>query len=80
MTNGTFGPPLAGEYFHNKWLGRTIRAFYDDARTMPPSAPASLPDDTYADIVAHILEVNGFKAGSIKLPAGGQTLDEMTIQ
>ena len=21
MTNGTFGPPLAGEYFRNKWLG-----------------------------------------------------------
>jgi mono/diheme cytochrome c family protein len=80
MTNGTFGPPLAGEYFRNKWLGRTIRTFYDDARTMPPSGPASLPDDTYADIVAHILEVNGFKAGGIKLPAGGQALDEMTIQ
>jgi mono/diheme cytochrome c family protein len=31
MTNGTFGPPLAGEYFRNAWFGRTVRAFYDHA-------------------------------------------------
>ena len=42
MTNGTFGPPLAGEYFKNAWLGRPIRTLYDRSRTMPPSAPASL--------------------------------------
>jgi PQQ-dependent dehydrogenase (s-GDH family) len=80
MTDGTFGPPLAGEYFRNKWLGQTVRKFYDHARTMPPSAPASLHDDIYADIVAYILEVNGFKAASIKMPAGGQALDKMTIR
>jgi mono/diheme cytochrome c family protein len=80
MTNGTFGPPLAGEYFRNKWFGMTVRTFYDHAKTMPPSAPASLQDDTYADIVAYILEVNGFKVSGIKLPAGGQALDKMTIR
>jgi PQQ-dependent dehydrogenase (s-GDH family) len=80
MTNGTFGPPLAGEYFRNKWLGMTVRRFYDHAKTMPPSAPASLQDDAYADIVAYILEVNGFKAAGIELPAGGQALDKMTIR
>jgi PQQ-dependent dehydrogenase (s-GDH family) len=80
MTNGTFGPPLAGEYFRNKWLGQTVRTFYEHARTMPPSAPASLPDDTYAGIVAYILEVNGFKPGNVKLAAGGEALDKMTIR
>ena len=24
MTNGTFGTPLAGEYFKNAWFGRTV--------------------------------------------------------
>jgi mono/diheme cytochrome c family protein len=80
MTNGTFGPPLAGEYFRNKWLGLTVRALYDHARTMPPSAPGSLPDDAYANIVAYVLEVNGVKAGNAKLPAGGGALDGMTIR
>jgi PQQ-dependent dehydrogenase (s-GDH family) len=80
LTNGTFAPPLGGEYFHNRWLGQTVRAFYDHARNMPPAAPASLPDDTYADIVAYVLEMNGFKASDTPLPAGGDALDKMTIQ
>ena len=57
MTNGTLGTPLAGEYFKTTWSHRSVRAFYDRAqKTMPPSAPGSLPDDTYANIVAYILE------------------------
>jgi PQQ-dependent dehydrogenase (s-GDH family) len=80
MTNGTFAPPLAGEYFRNKWPGMTVRTLYDRARTMPPSAPASLQDEAYANIVAYILEVNGVKAGNAKLPAGGAALDKMTIR
>jgi mono/diheme cytochrome c family protein len=81
MTNGTMGTPLAGEYFRNKWTGRTVRAFYDRAhKTMPPAAPASLPKDVYADIVAWILEVNGFKPGGSALPPGGDALDTMVIR
>jgi hypothetical protein len=63
------------------WFGRTVRAFYDRSqKTMPPAAPASLPSDTYADIVAYILEVNGFKAGSTPLKAGDDALDNMAIR
>jgi len=81
MTNGTFGTPLAGEYFKNMWHGRSLRAFYDRAvKTMPPAAPASLPKETYADIVAYILELNGFKSGNSALPAGGEGLDKMAIR
>jgi PQQ-dependent dehydrogenase (s-GDH family) len=80
MTNGTFGPPLAGEYFSGKWAGLTVRALYDKARTMPPSAPASLPDATYLNIVAYVLQVNGFKAGDAALPAGGDALDKITVR
>ena len=81
LTNGTFGTPLAGEYFKNAWLGRTVRAFYDRAqKTMPPAAPGSLPKDSYVNIVAYILELNGFEAGESPLPAGGAALDKMTIR
>jgi PQQ-dependent dehydrogenase (s-GDH family) len=81
MTNGTFGTPLAGEYFKSNWGGRPLRAFFDKSqKTMPPAAPASLPADSYANIVAYILDTNGFKAGSSSLPAGGEALDKMTIK
>ncbi len=80
MTNGTFAPPLAGEYFQTKWSGSTVRKFYDHAKTMPPSAPASLPEDTYAGIVAYILQMNGVKAGNVELPVSAAALDKMTIR
>ncbi len=81
MTNGAYGTPLAGEYFKTKWSHRSARAFYDRARTtMPPSAPGSLSADAYASIVAYILEINGFQAGSTPLPAGGDALDKMVLK
>jgi PQQ-dependent dehydrogenase (s-GDH family) len=80
LANGTFGPPLAGPYFRNKWVGQTVRAFYDHSKTMPPSAPGSLPDDTYVNIMAYVLKVNGFKAGNAKLPVDGDALGKMTIR
>jgi PQQ-dependent dehydrogenase (s-GDH family) len=78
MTNGTFGPPLAGEYFDNAWGGKTLRTLYDRARTMPPSAAGSLDDETYTNIIAYILEVNGVKAGGVKLQRD-KALDTITI-
>jgi mono/diheme cytochrome c family protein len=79
MTNGTFAPPLAGEYFKTTWSGRTVRSFYDKATSMPPAAPASLGEDTYASIVAYILETNGVTAGKVRLPSR-ELLDRMTIK
>ena len=81
MTNGSYGTPLAGEYFKTKWFHRSVRALYDRARTtMPPSHPGLLPADTYADIVAYILQVNGFKAGDTPLKATGEDLDKMVLE
>ena len=80
LTDGTYAPPLAGEYFRNKWAGLTVQAFYEHSRKMPPATPASLTNDVYADIVAYIFEVNGFKPGDARLPPGGDALDTMTIR
>lgn len=81
LTNGTFGTPLGGEYFKTTWGGRSVGALYDKSqKTMPPAAPGSLPGETYANIVAYILELNGFKAGATALPAGGEALQKMAIQ
>ncbi len=81
MTNGTYGTPLAGKYFKTKWSNRSVRAFYDRARkTMPPGTPGSLAPDTYADIVAYILEVNGFPAGDASLRSGDEKIDKMVLK
>jgi mono/diheme cytochrome c family protein len=80
LTNGTFGTPLAGEFFQSRWRGRSVAALFVKSRdTMPPAAPRSLPDAAYAEIVAYILEVNGAVAGAAGLPAGGDRLTRMRI-
>ncbi len=81
MTNGSYGTPLAGEYFKTKWSHGSVRALFDRARsTMPPSQPGSLPADTYANIVAYILQTNGFKAGNVSLKATGEGLEKMVLE
>ena len=75
LMNGTFGPPLAGETFRAAWAGRSVRALLDGAKRMPPASPGSLSDDAYANIVAYLLEVNGYAAGGTALRTGeGMTL------
>ncbi len=73
LTNGTMAPPLAGESFRTLWEGRSVRALYDSAKTMPPANPGSLSDDTYASIVAYVLQVNGYAAGETPLTTGDGT-------
>lgn len=80
MTNGTFAPPLGGEYFRGQWTGKTVGAFLTKSKTMPPASPNSLPGQTYADIVAYVLEVNGVEAGATKLTADAENLEQMRIR
>ena len=81
LTNGTFGTPLAGEYFQTTWFGKTVRALHNRAqKTMPPAAAGSLPAETYRNVIAYILEVNGFRAGNVPLPASAEELEKMAIQ
>jgi PQQ-dependent dehydrogenase (s-GDH family) len=80
LTNGTFATPLAGEYFKTQWAGKTVGAFFNKAKTMPPASPNSLPEQTYADIVAYVLEVNGFKAGGTTLAPNPEKLEQMRLR
>jgi PQQ-dependent dehydrogenase (s-GDH family) len=81
LTNGTYGTPLAGEYFKNKWFHRPVRDLYQYAQTkMPPSHPGLLPPQTYADILAYILQTNGFKASGNPLNTANKDFGKMVIQ
>jgi hypothetical protein len=72
---------VAGEYFKTNWNGRPLKAFFDRAvKTMPPAAPGSLSKENYANIVAYILQLNGFKPGSAALPVDGEALAGMSIK
>lgn len=79
LMNGTFATPLAGAYFKNKWSGKTLQEFVEKSKAMPPNAPAKLPEETLAGIVAYVLETNGVPAGGQRLPVAAKALAELVI-
>jgi PQQ-dependent dehydrogenase (s-GDH family) len=80
LISANYGPPLAGAYFDGKWIGQTAAALYTHTHDrMPPSRPGQLGDQTYADLVAYILQVNGLAAGDTELPPDVAALETMVI-
>ena len=47
--------------------------------TMPDSSPGSLDDDDYADILAYLLQLNGYPAGDEELPSDPSLLASIPI-
>ncbi len=80
LTNGTFAPPLAGEYFKTTWAGKPLNQFFETAKQMPPGSPGALSDATVAEIVAYILETNAYKAGPAPLPTNRDAMRKMIIR
>jgi cytochrome c5 len=65
---GGTGPALKQQRFAQVYAGKDLRALFTKiATTMPRGVPASLADDVYLDIVAHVLKENGFRAGAEEL-------------
>ena len=54
--------------FRAKWTSRTLAELYAFvSRTMPFDQPASLLPRQYAELLAYVLQVNGFPTGSSAL-------------
>lgn len=71
MREGGMGnpSPLVGANFVNRWAERSIADLFERLRSEKPiDAPGTLPDETYAALVAFILSNNGFTAGDVPLP------------
>jgi mono/diheme cytochrome c family protein len=67
--NGGEGPSLVGETFMRAWFEDSLNDVLTKMRTaMPENAPGSLAETAYRDILAFILESNGFPAGAQELP------------
>jgi alcohol dehydrogenase (cytochrome c) len=80
LDDGAFGPPLKGVAFIQKYGGRSVEPLYTVSATrMPTTAPGSLSQTVYAQIVAFILQQNAILAGAEELPPDPARLAAMTI-
>jgi mono/diheme cytochrome c family protein len=83
LKGGEGAPALAGAEFSATWNGQTVADLFDRIRqTMPapPEQPGKLTAQENADVVAHILSVNGFPAGTTELPAELEPLKRIRIE
>jgi len=75
--NGGDGPSLRSANFHNRFYGGSIAVLFAYIQErMPPTARGTLPDETVVDIIAYILDTNGFAPGE-PLPADLAGLEAM---
>ena len=62
---GFSGPPLKGPLFLDRWREFKLNVLVDVIQSdMPLGNPKSLPEKTYIDISAYILQQNGIPAGT----------------
>src|SRR5580692_6186249 len=62
--SGREGPQLAGSNFIRQWGDKTTGELVGFIRaTMPPGAGGSLPDQTYTNVAAFILDANSARPG-----------------
>jgi mono/diheme cytochrome c family protein len=58
------------EQFRFSWFGRTVFDLFRTLKTtMPEDNPGGLSDDEYTRVIAYILKLNGFQAGTDSLPS-----------
>jgi S-disulfanyl-L-cysteine oxidoreductase SoxD len=76
--SGASGPALKEQRFARTFGDTDLKTLFTRiATTMPRNSPASLADDVYLDIVAHLLKENGFRPGSQDLTA--EALDGIRV-
>lgn len=73
-------PSLVGIAFTFRWKDRKLYDYFVGMRnTMPQSAPGSLREETYADLVAYLLSEMGYPAGKDELSTEPKVLSEIAI-
>ena len=74
-------PGLTGERFDRTWRGKPASALMFHLRRMPPntSAAGGLGDETYANVLAYLLQANGQEPTDGSLPSDINALASLTI-
>jgi S-disulfanyl-L-cysteine oxidoreductase SoxD len=71
MMEGAIGPPLVGDGFLANWSARPVADAVDKIqKTMPFEKPGSLSRQQSADLLAYVLRMGRFPAGSAELSDG----------
>jgi len=74
------GPGIAGGRFVFNWADRSVGELLDYViHNMPIGQANTLPHETYADIVAYILQVNEFPAGEVELDSDPAVSEDIII-
>ena len=82
LKGGEGSPPLTGTEFNDNWNNKTVAELFDKIRqTMPapPEQPGKLTPQQTSDVVAHILNVDGFPSGSTELSSDLEQLKLVRI-
>jgi mono/diheme cytochrome c family protein len=74
MTGGVGGgPPLTGDYFFGLWGEQSLSSVYSFIKsTMPEDNPGSLSNSQVTQVLAYILQFNGFPAGKAEMAVGAE--------
>jgi cytochrome c len=82
LDDGDFGgPPLNGSYFQQHWGAGSAAALYSFVKTMmPPDNAGGHDDETYADIVAFLLQSNGYRAGPKPFPTDSKAQAALSLK
>ena len=74
-------PSLVGIAFAFRWKDKKLYDYFVGMRnTMPQSAPGSLSEETYADLVAYLLSEMGYPTGKDELSTDREVLGTIEIQ
>jgi quinoprotein glucose dehydrogenase len=80
LAGATNAPSLAGDSFLQRWQGHSVGELFSRiSLTMPKEHPHSLTDISYADIVAFILDANGFPSSKNELKPDASTLNQVAV-
>lgn len=71
---------MRGEDFEWDWRRRTVRDLYRDiSRNMPDDFPGTLTPQAYVDVIAYILELNGYASGTAELVVDEEAMDNIPL-
>jgi mono/diheme cytochrome c family protein len=74
-------PALTGTTFYANWEGESLEALFERMRSsMPADKPGSLSRAQNADILAHMLKVGGYPAGTTALDGQAGALAPIAIR
>lgn len=71
---------FSGPTFLKTWSGRPVFALFDQLRySMPLDNPGGLAREEYAAVIAYVLKLNQYPAGSSELPVADSALKLITF-